>query len=89
MSRLSLRTAWLKVVKDARCPESARVKALRALNPPAGKALLRKLLSDKECPPRLRVTATEIYAEAMERHKQAKKPQGWAEFIKNRKELLG
>ena len=89
MSRLSPRTAWLRVVRDSRCSESARVKALKALNPPAGKALLRKLLADKNCPPRLRVAATEIYAEAMARQKQAKKPQGWAEFIKNRKELLG
>jgi hypothetical protein len=81
VSRLSPRTAWLRVVKDARCPESARVKALRALNPPAGKALLRRLLSDKDCPPRLRVIATEIYAEAMERQKQPKKPHGWKELL--------
>jgi hypothetical protein len=72
MSRLSTRNAWLRVLKDERCSDTARTKALRSLDPPPGLALLRELLADEQCPPKLRFAATELYCSAMER--QPKQP---------------
>ena len=72
MSRLSTRTAWLRVLKNPKCSDAARTKALKSLSPGPGVQLLQKLLADKDCPPRLLVALTEAYAEEMER--QSKRP---------------
>jgi hypothetical protein len=72
MSRLGVRTAWLRVLKNSECSDNARTKALRSLNPPAGLVLLRTLLADKTTPPKLLFALTEAYTEALER--QPKRP---------------
>jgi hypothetical protein len=75
MSRLSTRNAWLRVLKDERCSDTARTKALKSLDPPPGLALLRELLADEQCPPKLRFAATELYCSAMERQPKEAKPE--------------
>ena len=72
MSRLSPRTAWLRILRNVRCSGSARVNALNQLRPPAGLELLRKLLADPNLPPKLRVRATEMYAERIEARSKKK-----------------
>jgi hypothetical protein len=75
VSRLSPRTAWLRVLKNSECSDNARTKALRSLNPPAGPALLRQLLVDKTTPPKLLFALTELYSEEMERQPERSKPE--------------
>lgn len=45
---------------------------MRSLQPPAGLALLRRLLADKTTPPKLLFALTELYIAAMDR--QSKRP---------------
>jgi hypothetical protein len=91
MSRLSTRNAWLKVVRDTRCPDAARAKALAALEPPAGLELLRKLLAARDCPPKLRVAGTQLYAEAMSRRatKPSPSPDERKKRLEEIKRILG
>jgi len=60
MSRLSLRSAWLRVLCDRRASQKARLEALSHIERP-GKKLLRSLLADGKLPPALRYEVTKAY----------------------------
>src|SRR5689334_20184616 len=73
MSRLSPRKAWLRVLQNKQCSDTARTKALKSLCPGPGLQLLRKLLADKTTPPKLLFALTEAYIEALERQPERSK----------------
>lgn len=66
MSRLSPDTAWRLIVMDTRLPAKSRIIALEQIARPSLN-LLRRLLSQKSTPARLRLLAASKYADAIAR----------------------
>jgi hypothetical protein len=66
MSRLKPDTAWRRIVIDTRLPAKVRIAALSQILRPSLN-LLRRLLSQRTTPPRLRVLAAQKYSLAVAR----------------------
>ena len=66
MSRLSPDSAWRMIVIDTRIPAKARIMALEQIARPSLN-LLRRLLSQRTTPPRLRLLAASKYTLAVAR----------------------
>jgi hypothetical protein len=66
MSRLSPDCVWRRIVIDTRQPARARIAALQQIARPS-LSLLRRLLSQRTTPPRLRLLAAQRYALAVAR----------------------
>jgi hypothetical protein len=66
MTQLNPDTAWRRIVLDSRYSVKARVMALEQITRPAV-SFLRRLLSAKDTPRRLRLLATQKYALEMTR----------------------
>jgi hypothetical protein len=66
MSRLSPDSAWRRILMDTRLPAKSRIIALEQIARPSLN-LLRRLLSQKSTPPKLRLLAAHKYTLAVAR----------------------
>ncbi|HWO36548.1 MAG TPA: hypothetical protein VNO32_47805 [Candidatus Acidoferrum sp.] len=76
MARLSPDCVWRRIVIDTRLPAKARIIALEQIARPSLN-LLRRLLSQKTTPPRLRLLASKYAAAIAE--KEVRKASGYSE----------